>query len=227
MALDLSPSELRVLGALIEKSVTTPDNYPLSLNSLTAACNQTSNRAPIVHYDEATVSEAVESLRHRALVLQVKRSDSRVTKYQHVADRELELDAAELAAMCVLMLRGAQTVGEIRARSARLFDFADLAATEEVLERLASRPFRLVTRLPRQPGQKDVRYVQLLAAATANTVDEVTGQGAGDPQQARGQRPEVSGESGRLAELEASVEALRGDVEELKTRLEEFRKQFE
>ncbi len=211
---NLSAAEVRVLGALIEKAVTTPDYYPLTLNALVAACNQTSNRSPVVHYDQDTVAAAIDSLRHRNLAHQIRRSDSRVVKYHHVADRELELDAADLAVLCVLMLRGPQTAGEIRTRSTRLFAFPDLAATEASLDGLASRPSPLVARLPRGPGQKEARYAQLL-----------TGEAPADSPETTTATPQEEGD--RLVALEATVDSLRGEVAELRARLDELRRQFE
>ena len=145
----LEETEVRVVGALVEKQVTTPEYYPLTLNALVSACNQISNRDPVVNYDEQTVARALESLRAKNLVYVFYGSDSRVPKYKHMMASVYELSPAELAAMCVLMLRGPQTVGEVRGRTGRLYSFADLAEVESTLEGLAQREEPLVLKLPR------------------------------------------------------------------------------
>jgi uncharacterized protein YceH (UPF0502 family) len=162
MNLVLDPAELRVLGALIEKEITTPDYYPLSLNALQAACNQTSNRNPVVHYDEPTVARAAESLRDKKVLHVIDRGESRVTKYRHVVYEALDLGRPAVAVLCVLLLRGPQTVGEIRTRSNRLYDFSSLEEVEATLNSLASAQPPLVVSLPRQAGQKEIRYAHLL-----------------------------------------------------------------
>src|SRR5213594_195860 len=154
----LSDVEIRVLGSLIEKEITTPDYYPLSLNALMAACNQSSNRNPVVHFDEDTVTRATESLREKRLVHQVDRSESRVSKYRHVIYETMNLGRPAVAVMDVLMLRGAQTVGEIRTRTNRLYDFTSLEEVETTLNAMMSGEPALAVRLPRQSGQKEVRY---------------------------------------------------------------------
>ena len=153
----LDDVEVRVLGSLIEKEITTPDYYPLSLNALMAACNQSSNRNPVMHLDEATVSRAADSLREKKLVHQVDRAESRVIKYRHVLYEAMSMTRPVIAVMCVLMLRGPQTVGEIRTRTNRLYDFAGLDQVEITLNTLMSGESPLVARLPRQTGQKEVR----------------------------------------------------------------------
>jgi uncharacterized protein YceH (UPF0502 family) len=212
---DLSDQEVRALGALIEKEVTTPEYYPLSLNALANACNQSSNRDPVVEYDEATVLAAVENLRKRNLVHQIKRSDSRVIKYRHVLTEELKLDPRELAVMCVLMLRGPQTAGEIRTRGTRLFNFASLEDVDVALNSLMARlPLQPVVRLERRPGQKEVRYAHTLGGPPK--VDAVP---------AAPSSAEVDGD--RMLKLEAEVESLRTDVASLRLEIQELRKQFE
>src|SRR5438270_12050042 len=149
----LTPTEVRVLGSLIEKQITTPEYYPLTLNSLTAACNQKNNRNPITSLTESEVDEALYSLREKNLAYVFHGSTSRVAKYKHVAPENLQLNPAELAAMCVLMLSGPQTVGEIRTRGYRLYEFTGLDEVEETLRALFARdhePF--VMKLPRRPG---------------------------------------------------------------------------
>ena len=160
----LSEAEVRVLGSLAEKQVTTPDYYPLTMNALVHACNQISNRDPVVQYEERQVAEAVDSLRLKNLVYIFYGADSRVPKYKHMMREVYSLSPQELAVMCVLMLRGPQTVGEIRGRTGRLYEFADLAEVEATLDGLARRDEGpLVVRLPRQPGRKDSRYAHTLA----------------------------------------------------------------
>jgi len=171
----LNDIDVRVLGSLVEKDLTTPEYYPLSLNALVNACNQTSNRDPVVKYDEPTVKSAVDRLRKYSLVRSIQRADARVMKYMHLMRDAMSLEPPELAAMCVLMLRGPQTVGEIRTRSGRLFDFPSLEEVEATLDTLMTRAEPLVARLPRQPGQKEARFSQLLgggapAAAAAAPV---------------------------------------------------------
>jgi uncharacterized protein len=171
----LNDIDVRVLGSLVEKDLTTPEYYPLSLNALVNACNQTSNRDPVVKYDEPTVKSAVDRLRKYSLVRSIQRADARVMKYMHLMRDAMSLEPPELAAMCVLMLRGPQTVGEIRTRSGRLFEFPSLEEAEATLNTLMTRAEPLVARLPRQPGQKEARFSQLLgggapAAAAAAPV---------------------------------------------------------
>ena len=196
----LNDIEVRVLGALIEKEITTPDYYPLSLNALVAACNQSSNRNPVVRFDEDTVARATESLREKKLVHQVDRSESRVSKYRHVIYEAMNLGRPAVAVLAVLMLRGAQTVGEIRTRSNRLYDFTSLDEVDLTLNALMSREPPLVVRLPRQTGQKEVRYAHLLSGEVTITEPE----------------PELD----RIGKLEK-------EVEDLKKQFEQFRKQFE
>jgi len=152
--------ELRVLGCLIEKQQTTPDQYPLSLNALRLACNQTTNRDPVVAYDDETIRDGLTRLSRRDWVRLASGRGSRAVKYRHLLDEALGLSTAELSLLAVLMLRGAQTPGELKQRTERLHPFASLADVEETLERLVGR--ELVGRLPRRPGQKEVRYAQLL-----------------------------------------------------------------
>jgi hypothetical protein len=219
----LTATEVRVVGSLVEKQVTTPDYYPLTLNALVHACNQISNRDPVVQYGEQEVANAVESLRGRNLVYIFYGADSRVPKYKHMAREVFGLSPPELAALCVLMLRGPQTVGEVRGRTGRLHEFADLREVEETLEGLARRDEPLVTKLPRQAGRKEARYAHLLSGAPA-VEEEPEGQAATAPPRASAAR---AGEGERVARLEAEVEALRGELAEMRLRFDEFRKQFE
>ncbi|HEX8942520.1 MAG TPA: YceH family protein [Gemmatimonadaceae bacterium] len=209
----LTDADVRVLGALIEKELTTPEHYPLSLNALTNACNQSSNRDPVVQYDEATVKSAVDRLRKYSLVRSIQRADARVMKYMHLMGEAMSLERPEIAAMCVLMLRGPQTVGEIRTRGARLFEFPSLDDVEATLNRLIARsPSPLVSRLPRQPGQKEARYVHLLS-------------GMSDARHEA--QVDVPAESDRFADLESIVESLRREVADLRSELGDLRRLFE
>lgn len=160
--------EIRILGCLIEKQRTTPDQYPLSLNALRLACNQSTNRNPVVAYDEAALRDALQRTYRRGWTRLTSGHGSRAAKYRHLLDEALGLDPAELALLGVLMLRGAQTPGELKARSERLHRFDDLAAVHDTLRRLIDRGH--VAELPRQPGQKEERYVQLLGGDVADTV---------------------------------------------------------
>jgi len=202
----LTDVEARVLGALIEKEITTPDYYPLSLKALVTACNQTSNRHPVTHFDEGAIADAADSLREKGLVHRIDRGQSRVIKYRHVAYEGLNLGRPAIAVLCVLLLRGAQTLGEIRGRTGSLYDFTSLEQVQATLDSLMSgdRPF--VTRLSRQPGQKEVRYSQLLCGEV--------------PVAAVDAPAEIIVEPDRLARLEH-------EIEELKRQFAEFRKQFE
>ena len=219
----MNEREVRVVGSLVEKQVTTPDYYPLTMNALVHACNQISNRDPVVQYGEPEVADAVESLRAKNIVYIFYGADSRVPKYKHMTREVLGLSPPELAALCVLMLRGPQTVGEVRGRTGRLHEFADLREAEETLEGLARRDEPLVTKLPRQAGRKEARYAHLLSGQPA-VEDEAEGQAVTHAPRASSPR---AGESERVARLEAEVEALRGELAEMRGRFEEFRKQFE
>jgi uncharacterized protein len=216
----LSEAEVRVLGSLAEKQVTTPDYYPLTMNALVHACNQISNRDPVVQYDERQVSEAVESLRLRNMVYIFYGAESRVPKYKHMMREVFTLSPPELAALCVLMLRGPQTVGEVRGRTGRMYEFADLREAEAALEGLAQRDEPLVTKLPRQAGRKEARYAHLLSGQPA-VEEEPEGQAASAAPRAR------AGESERVARLEAEVERLSNELAEMRRLFEEFRKQFD
>ena len=171
---DLAPEEVRVLGCLIEKESTVPDSYPLTLNSLRTACNQSTSRDPVVDYGQHEIEQALASLRARGLTRTVHSTSNRAAKYRHVAPEVLDLDPAETAVLAVLMLRGPQTVGELKSRTERQYAFGTIDEVATVLEGLAERPTPLVTHLERQPGQKDVRWIHLLAprdraTATAGT----------------------------------------------------------
>ena len=208
----LNDVEVRVLGALIEKQIATPDYYPLTLNSLLAACNQRSNREPVVSYSDQTILEAIEMLRPKHLVYIYYASESRVPKYKHRMSDHFGLDERESAIMCVLMLRGPQTIGEIRTRTTRLHNFADLNEVKEALDKLISREDEpLVAVLASQPGQKEVRYAHLLE---------------GKPVIPESRSPSAS-LAERVAELELMVAELREQVKEMQSSFDNFRKEFE
>ncbi len=220
----LNATELRVLGSLVEKAVTTPDYYPLTLNSLTLACNQLTNREPVVAYDETTVVRALDGLRAQRLATVFTGADSRVAKYKHALTDALLLTPGEVGLLCVLMLRGPQTLAELRTRTERFQPFESLAEVEEALTALATRtPQPLVVKLPRQAGTKEPRYAHLLggpielASPLAKPADEPR----------RSPTGEGGPEDSRLAKLEAETAALRTEVAELRAQLVEFRKQFE
>lgn len=210
MADVLTDIETRVLGALVEKQVTTPEYYPLTLNALTLACNQKNNRHPVTAYTENEVAQALESLREKNLAYVFYGSTSRVPKYKHVMPEVLHLTAAETALMCVLMLRGPQTPGELRGNAARLHDFAGLDEVEQTLAGLISHePDQLVARLPRQPGQKEVRFGHLLSG-------EIPVETPSEPERISSRQS-----------LEQKVDALAAEVEKLRLQFEDFKKQFE
>ncbi|HEY2383351.1 MAG TPA: YceH family protein [Terriglobia bacterium] len=202
----LNDVEVRVLGSLIEKEITTPDYYPLSLNALMSACNQSSNRNPVVHFDEATIARALDTLRERKLVVFVDRSESRVTKYRHIVYEAMNWGRPAIAVMDVLMLRGPQTVGEIRTRTNRLYDFQGLDEVEMALNSLISGEPPLVARLPRQAGHKETRYAHLLSGEVELIESE--------------SQPEPEPQLDRIGKLEQ-------ELEDLKRQFAEFRKQFE
>jgi len=218
----LNAVEVRVLGALVEKEITTPEYYPLTLNSLTTACNQKSNRYPVVDFDEKTVVRALESLRDKGLARQVSGMDMRVPKHYHLFDEKLGLTRPQVAALCVLMLRGPQTVGEIRGRSGRLHEFADLSEVEAVLSALAERAEGpLVAQLARQPGRKESRYAHLLMGQPQEDEQE----DEGGPVDAAA--VEVRAENERIAALEERVRELASELVTLREEFAHFKEQFE
>jgi len=218
MTLQLDNIEVRALGSLIEKDVTTPDYYPLSLNALVNACNQKNNRDPVMSLDEAAVRGALESLHDKGLAGPAGGADSRVTKYEHRLQEVFNFSRGETAVLCVLLLRGPQTPGELRGRSERMHRFEDLTDVQSVLQRLMQREPPLVKMLSRQPGEKESRYVHLLAGEV-----EDIGAGAFPPTIAA----ITPAGADRLAHLEEEVASLRREMSDLKQELERFRKQFE
>jgi uncharacterized protein YceH (UPF0502 family) len=216
MSLVLTENEVRVLGALIEKDITTPEYYPLSLNALVNACNQKSNRDPVMQLDENAVRDALSRLQEQRLAGPAGGADSRVTKYEHRTQEVFNFTRAEVAVMCVLLLRGPQTPGELRGRTERMHRFETLDDVQSVLQKLAQRDSPLVKVLPRQPGTKESRWVQLLSG------DVVV------PETPQGSIPAIaSSDGGRLARLEDEVNSLRKELDELKMQVESFRRQFE
>jgi uncharacterized protein YceH (UPF0502 family) len=211
---DLTTPEIRVLGCLLEKQRTTPDGYPLSLNSLRLACNQSTNRDPVVDYDEATIREALGALGRRHWIRSASGHGGRAVKYRHLLEDELPLPDGETALLAVLMLRGPQTPGELKQRSARLHAFADIAAVLEDVEGLIARD--LVRQLPRLPGQKEQRYEQLLGA---DLEDEDAPRGEPMPAPAAGLAVPAAAGPDELEELRATVAALTGRVERLEREL--------
>ena len=215
----LTPTEVRVLGSLIEKQITTPEYYPLTLNSLTLACNQKNNRNPVTALTEAEVEQALDSLREKNLAYVFYGSTSRVPKFKHVADN-LHLSPPEVAVMCVLMLSGAQTAGEIRGRAYRLYEVTGLEEIEQTLQALSTKdPEPLAVKLPRQSGQKEARFAHLLAGEVK--IEEPDGEQPASKQTRR------SIESEKVVSLEHRVETLAAEVESLRRQFEEFKKQFE
>ena len=205
--MDLDAVEIRVLGCLLEKQRTTPDAYPLSLNALRLACNQSTNRDPVVQYDEPTIREALHRLGRRRWTRLASGPGSRAPKYRHLLDEALSLAPADLSVLAVLLLRGPQTPGELRSRTDRLHPFPDAAALHDVLDRLIGRS--LVARLPRRPGQKEERYAHLLGEEAEEDDDVAV---ASAPAAAA---PVDDGGS-RLDRLEREVAALRAEVAELR-----------
>nr|WP_246525233.1 YceH family protein [Geomobilimonas luticola] len=215
----LNDVEVRVLGCLVEKELTTPEYYPLSLNALTNACNQKSNREPVLALEEADVVRALDSLRFKQLALQ-SAEGGRVPKYRHALVEKLRFPPAELAVLAELLLRGPQTVGELRTRAERMYSFPDLAAVEGVLEELLARTPPLVTKLPRQPGRKESRYAHLFSGEPELTVESLSP----SPEPAR---LRVMAENDRIARMEEEVAGLRLEVAELRRMVREFQSQFE
>ena len=206
MELNLTPVEVRVLGALIEKDLTTPEYYPLSLNALTNACNQKSSRDPVVAYDDGTVEDAIESLREKGFSRVVTGAGSRVSKYGHrlSEDPTLNLGRRELPLLCVLMLRGFQTLGELRGRTERMYEFSDTEEVERVLQSMD----QWVTKLPHLPGTKEARYAHLMSGPVE--IDVASGVAA---------VPAVAHRGDRIGALELEVSEMRREIEFIKQKL--------
>jgi uncharacterized protein YceH (UPF0502 family) len=206
----LTPVQSRIVGCLIEKEMATPDNYPLTMNALLAACNQTSNRHPVTKFDEATVSNALLNLRSDNVVRIVYSRSNRADKYRHVLDEIHALEPEHLALLSVLMLRGPQTAGELRSRTERLHPFASQEEVDETLRQLAGRREPLVARLERRPGQKESRWAHLLGADLAEIL-ATDDDDEDDEPSADGRPPRID----RVAALEDAVAGLRSDLERL------------
>ena len=228
MSVDLSAPEIRVLGCLLEKQRTTPDAYPLSLNALRLACNQSTNRDPVTDYDEAVIRDALHRLSRRRWARLASGAGSRAPKYRHLLDEALGLPEDELAVLCVLMLRGAQTPGELKQRTERLHPLADLSAVLGALERLIGR--ELAERLPRRPGQKEERYAHLLDDAAGEPAeaavapapplhDDYPAAPAPAPAPTPAPDPRVGRLEAELAALRADLDALRATVDALRADL--------
>jgi uncharacterized protein YceH (UPF0502 family) len=228
MPLDLTPVEARVLGSLIEKDITTPDYYPLSLNALVNACNQKNNREPVMSLDEEQVRQALATLQEKRLAGPARGADSRVTKFEHRLQEVFNFDRREIAIVCVLLLRGPQTPGELRGRTDRMYHFEALEDVISTIDRLGQRDPPLARVLPRQPGTKESRYMHLFSG------EPEPSDAGGSPNLARAPSP-ASGPSAhadasnadRLAQLEEEVARLRTELADMQQQLAVFRKQFE
>jgi uncharacterized protein len=212
----LNPAEARVLGALIEKDITTPDYYPLSLNALINACNQKNNREPVTNFDEETVRLALRNLSDKRLAGPASGADGRVTKYEHRLQEVFNFTRPETAILCVLLLRGPQTPGELRGRTERMHRFEDLDEVLSGLQQLMRREPPLAKALGRRPGTKEIRYAHLLSGdveAWEPPAETASSSGSADAE--------------RLIQLEEQMASLRSEVAELKQQMADFRKQFE
>lgn len=214
MTTTINEIEARILGSLVEKQLTTPEYYPLTLNALTAACNQKSNRDPVMSLDESMILAAIDTLRDKNLVYLFYGSGSRTVKYKHMLPNVYELEPPAVALMSLLLLRGPQTIGELRGRADRLHQFSSLQEVQETLDEMADRPEPLVIRLERQPGQKEARYAHLLS-------------GEVDVESIRS-RPETvpTGASEKYSELESEVRRLTEELHTLREEFESFKQQF-
>ena len=223
MDLLLTEEEARVLGSLVEKSVTTPEYYPLSLNALRNACNQKSSREPVVDYDEPAVARALEGLREKHLVWFVDSADSRVQKYRHRFAEAFDLSGEAMAVLDILLLRGPQTPGELRGRSERLHRFAEVDEVEAALQALSRREEApLVVRLPRQPGRKEHRWMHTLCGVSEAAVEEELPAARQSPA-----FDQVRFDRERMAVLETELQSLKEEVQTLRKELKGFRRQFE
>jgi uncharacterized protein YceH (UPF0502 family) len=218
MEIKLTETEVRVLGALIEKEITTPEYYPLSLNALVNACNQKSNRDPVMRLDEDAVRDALDGLQQQRMAGPARGADSRVTKYEQRLQEVFNFTRAEIAVLCVLLLRGPQTPGELRGRAERLHRFEALEDVQSALQKLMQREPPLAKVLPRQPGTKESRYAHLFAGDVIEAEMPVHG---GAPVERN------AAEAERITRLEEEVAELRRELGEVKDQLERFRRQFE
>ncbi|HEX3819295.1 MAG TPA: YceH family protein [Candidatus Sulfotelmatobacter sp.] len=222
----LTETETRVLGSLIEKDITTPDYYPLSLNALVNACNQKNNRDPVMMLDEPSVRDALSTLQEKRLAGPASGADSRVTKFEHRLQEVFNFDRREIAVICVLLLRGPQTPGELRGRTDRMYHFDTLEDVVSTLDRLAQREPPLTAILTRQPGTKESRYTHLFSDESPEANPEQALPSTG-PGQALPGTAAPTPTSGRISALEQEVAALRSELSEVQQQLAAFRKQFE
>jgi uncharacterized protein YceH (UPF0502 family) len=222
MPFDLNALETRVLGCLLEKERLTPENYPLSLNALTNACNQSTNREPVTGYDEKSVEAGVNSLREKKLASVVFGAGSRVQKYRHLLLNHFTLEPPEIALLCVLLLRGPQTPGELRTRTERMFNFGSLEATQSRLDDLAIDATPLVRLLDSRPGQKERRYAQLLSAESVYAETPAEAAIVAAPRE-----PAPDADDGRLVALEQEIAGLKTELAQIREEFAAFRKQFE
>ena len=213
----LTETEVRVLGSLIEKDITTPEYYPLSMNALVNACNQKSNRDPVMQLDEDAVRAALEGLQQHRMAGPARGADSRVTKYEQRLQEVFNFSRPETAVLCVLLLRGPQTPGELRGRAERLHRFEALDDVQAALQKLMQREPPLAKILPRQPGTKESRYAQLFAGDV----------GEGGAETGSPSLKQNSGDDDRIGRLEAEVADLRRELGDVKDQVEKFRRQFE
>ena len=220
MNLTLNEYELRTLGALVEKQISTPDYYPMTLNALVNACNQKNHRDPVVSYDESTVAKAIESLREKNLAYVFHGSEARTPKYGHLFPKAYDLSEADVPLMCVLILRGPQTPGELRSRTQHLRSFESLAEVETLLQGLALREEPLIVKLPRQPGSRESRFAHLLGSPVELELLEAAAAAATAVQTSQAKNE-------RVAKLEQEILSLRQELNELKQQFADFRKQFE
>jgi uncharacterized protein YceH (UPF0502 family) len=220
MNIILNDVEVRVLACLIEKEKTTPDYYPLTLNALTHACNQKSNRNPVVSFEETDIVRGLESLKQKGLTEKIIKADSRVPKYQHLFGSGLDVAPREAALMCELMLRGPQTTGELRGRADRMYQFRDIHEVEEILTGLMEREVPLVTKLPRQAGQKERRYAHLLSGEP-----EIQEAEKSVPDEAAS--IQVQSENQRIQKLEEDLSRLRKEFDVLKNEFNDLKSQLE
>jgi uncharacterized protein len=218
MEFRLTDTEVRVLGSLIEKDITTPEYYPLSLNALVNACNQKTNRDPVMQLDEDTVRDALEGLQQQRMAGPARGADSRVTKYEQSLQEVFNFTRPEIAVLCVLLLRGPQTPGELRGRAERMHHFEALDDVQSALQKLMQREPPLAKVLPRQPGTKESRYAHLFAGdvVEAEVPPHVSAAVERNP-----------ADADRIAQLEEEVAELRREIGEVKDQMERFRKQFE
>ena len=227
--MNLTEIETRVLGSLIEKDITTPDYYPLSLNALVNACNQKNNRDPVMTLDEPAVREALSSLQEKRMAGPASGADSRVTKFEHRLQEVFNFDRREIAVVCVLLLRGPQTPGELRGRTERMYHFDELEDVVSTLDRLAQREPPLACVLARQPGTKESRYMHLFSGEPPQEMVDQTRSFSSASSSASGSP--ASGGAGstaeRVAALEAEVARLRQELADVQAQLAAFRKQFE